>query len=62
MNLNIDMYATEQLTRRLRSIQRRAVTFNHSLDHVLDEISYMVDCLEMDAAITEARMEEQATQ
>ena len=60
MTYNIDMYATEMLVKRLSSMQRRADMFNHSREDVLDQISYLIEDLELEANLTEQLMEHDA--
>ena len=60
MTYNIDMYATEMLVKRLSSMQRRAAMFNHSREDVLDQISYLIEDLELEANLTEQLMEHDA--
>ena len=58
MSYNLDMQTSSALIARLSSIQRRADTFGKSREDVLDEISYFITDLQLQADLTERRMEQ----
>ena len=56
MTYNLDMQTNDAITSRLASIVRRANMFNHDRDDILEEISYLIQTLQVNAAQVEKRM------
>jgi len=56
----MDIHTALEIAKRLRSVARRAETFGHSREHILEELIFVAALYENQADRIEAQMEKEA--